>query len=282
MGLVGFDILQRLTTEPDWLTVLFFQLVQFIIFVVCAASYSILHKAPMTKEVALAHAPALLIFYCLEYVLLSQHLPKYAPWIAVGSAGFLAISYRVALSHLQKSLEGARWLLSAYAALVLFHAGYLESVPAQWGPWAAFLFVMVAAFYGWLRQDFSAVGLPMGFVILLIFAGNYLRLVFGVNQSAVPGHDLLITLYAVELYLGYYFVRQIGSLDELCMPLVYSGHIAAMAAAVHILDGRFVVSLSWGILALACLLFAINQKDKMLGPIFIIGVRGISNQGLFV
>ncbi len=47
--------------------------------------------------------------------------------------------------------------------------------------------------------------------------------------------------------------------------LLVGGHLAAIAAAVHIFDNRVMVSFAWGSLALACLLLALQFKDKLLG-----------------
>jgi uncharacterized membrane protein len=72
-------------------------------------------------------------------------------------------------------------------------------------------------------------------------------------------------LYAFELYAGYYLSRRAGVGKGLWPLLLVGGHLAAIAAAVHIFDNRVVVSLSWGLLALSCLLLALKYKDKLLG-----------------
>jgi uncharacterized membrane protein len=59
--------------------------------------------------------------------------------------------------------------------------------------------------------------------------------------------------------------------------MVYGGHIAAMTAALYVLDSRFTVSITWGVLALGCLLLALRVKDKSLGQssLLIFGVSAI-------
>ena len=144
-GLIGFDWIQRDAMHEQWVAALLFQTVQLAIFGVAAAMYSIRRNEAMSREVAVAHLPALLIFYFLQYALLSAHLPQYAPWIAVATAGVVTLLYLVSRQAINKPLPGGRFLLSSYVALVLFHAGYLESVPDAWAPWVAFVLAPILA-----------------------------------------------------------------------------------------------------------------------------------------
>jgi len=94
---------------------------------------------------------------------------------------------------------------------------------------------------------------------------NYLRVVTGIDRDTVIAPDLLSVVYALELYAGYYLVRRSDTAQNIWQLLLVAGHIAAAAAAVHIFDSRLLVSISWGILALACLMIALRFKDKLLG-----------------
>jgi uncharacterized membrane protein len=277
MALVGFDVLWKLGASDAWVAVVVFQFLQLIIFAVCAVFYAARHDEPMTQEVAMAHAPALLIFYALEYAVLDKHLPGLAPWVAVISAGVLLLAYQVARRYLEGSLDGSKWLLAAYCALVLLHAGYLESVPDGWGPWVALLLIAMAGTYLFRRREPGLLNGPIGWVIGVIFAGNYVRLVSGFEAGNVPASDFLLILYAVQLYTGYYFIRKEAGLSRYAPLMVYGGHIAAMTAALYVLDSRFTVSITWGVLALGCLLLALRVKDKSLGQssLLIFGVSAI-------
>jgi hypothetical protein len=103
----------------------------------------------------------------------------------------------------------------------------------------------------------------------LIFVANYFRLFAGhwlsLSDTVVPAHDMLSLCYAAELYLGYYFLRKVESINDLGNIALYAGHIAIMAWAMQFFDSRFVVSLIWGGLALGCLLLALQRRDKILG-----------------
>jgi len=265
-ALIGFDVIQRDTMHEEWIAALVFQTLQFAIFAVAAAAFSIRRNEPMTREVAIAHLPALLIFYFLQYALLAAHLPDYAPWIALATAGVVALLYFVSQHLMRQPLPGGHFLLSAYVALVLFHAGYLESVPDEWTPWVAFVLVPAVAWFSAARRTSGpGVGWPVWLGVGIIAAVNYMRIVSGVGTSEIPGGDALPILYALECYAAYWFVQRRHTLQSLYIPLLYAGHICAMAAAVHLLDDRLATSLAWGMLATGCLGFAIRRSDRILG-----------------
>ena len=265
MALVGFDVIWQLQQGTQWIAAVTFQFIQFIIFAAAAAIYSIKQRQAMSMETALAHLPALLIFYIVQYALLHKHMPELAPWIAAGSLAILALCYGLARRYMTQSGQAARLLLAAYAALILLHAGYLESVPSQFAPWLAIILLPILGLVALWRQQQLKPWWPILAVVLLIFAINYLRVVTQFQMADVPGRHALMLLYSLELYLGYYFSRRAGMLSELRNPLLYAGHLCLMAFAIHFFDSRILISMSWGFLALACLLIALRFRDKMLG-----------------
>jgi len=266
MAMVGFDLTWHMdSVAQQWVSAALFQTVLLFIFGSTAAYYTVKNNAPLQQDVALAHLPALLIFYFLQYSLLERNIPSIAPWVAVASAAFICLCYGVARMFSKQELAGGRMLLQAYIALVLFHAGYLESVSHEWAPWVAFILLPLVAFYGVLRNNMSAPGMFIWLAVVIIFMLNYLRIITGFDRQKVIAPDWLSVMYALELYAGYYLSRRAGAGKGLWPLLLVGGHLAAIAAAVHIFDNRVVVSLTWGLLALACLLLALKYKDKMLG-----------------
>lgn len=264
-ALIGFDVIQRDAMQQEWVAALVFQTLQFAIFAIAAAVFSIRRDAPMTREVAVAHLPALLLFYFLQYALLETHLPAYAPWVALATAAVVAGLYFFSQHWMQKPLPGGRFLLSAYVALVLFHAGYLESVPDAWAPWVAFVLVPAVAWFSAMRTAGQGVGWPVWLGIGLIGAANYLRIVSDSDTARIPAGDVLAILYALEFYVAYWFVQRRHAWQNLYIPLLYAGHVSAMAAAVHLLDDRLATSLAWGVLAIGCLALAIRWRERILG-----------------
>jgi uncharacterized membrane protein len=265
LALIIFDFIWRGRAPDAWGAALAFQTVQFGIFGSATAVFSIRNKSPLDPASAWMHLPALLIFYFLQYALLQKHLPELAPWIAVASALVVAGMYGVARALLQRPLPGGELLLWVYIALVLFHAGYLESVPDSWAPWVAFAIVPVVAVVSWRHGAAIQVGWPIWVGVAVIFAINYLRIVFNADLASVPGRHLLAIVYALQLYLGYWLIRNRESLKGLASPVLYAGHICAMAAALHLLDERIVESVAWGAVALACLGLSLWGRDRLLG-----------------
>lgn len=266
MAMIGFDLTWHTASYAEqWLSAFLFQIVLLVIFGSAAAIYTVKNNSPLKQDVAVAHLPALLIFYFLQYSLLERNIPDAAPWIAVASAAFIGVCYGLASLFSKQDLAGGRMLLQAYVALVLFHAGYLESVSHEWAPWVAFILLPIAAGYGVLRNNMSAPGVFIWLAVVIIFMLNYLRIVAGIDRQTTIAVDWLSIMYALELYAGYYWSRKSEQARSMWPLLLVGGHLAAIAAAVHIFDNRVMVSLAWGMLALTCLLLALKYKDKLLG-----------------
>lgn len=266
MAMIGFDFAWRDGSYADqWLSAVLFQLVLLVIFAVTAALYTVRRQQPLSQQAAWAHLPALLIFYCLQYSLLQQHIPAWAPWLAVASASVVALCYVLARQLSGLELAGGRLLLQAYLALVLFHAGYLESVPVEWAPWVALLLAPAVVAYAAWREDADAPGIFIWGGVAVIYLVNYLWALSGVSLGQVAAHDWLAPVYALQLYAGYVLARRAGLGRKFWPLLLLAGHLAAVAAAAQLLDSRIAVSLAWGLLALSCLLLALRYRDKLLG-----------------
>lgn len=268
LALLGFDVVWysqwRGLPLPPWRAALVFQTLQGVIFATTTTLFSLLRKSPLDRRAAFSHLPPLLLFYLLQYALLNRYLPDWAPWLAIASAALIAALYLLARHELGESLPGGQVVVVVYAAVVLFHAGYLQALPDAWQPWAGLAAgaVMVA----WLlnqRLDPVANGAVLT-ALGLIFLINLLRadLAFGLDE--VPAGDWLALAYALELYLGYALSRRAGLPPLVRGALVYAGHLSAMAAAVNLLDSRLAVSSCWAILAVACLAAALRLQDRLL------------------
>jgi len=265
LALIGFDMLWRSHGSDQWLAAMVFQTVQFAIFGIATAVFSVRHNAPLSQQDSLAHLPPLLLFYFLQYSLLSQHLPATAPWIAAGSLAALGLIYGIARYVLQERLPGGELLLWCYAALVLFHAGYIESVPKEWGPWVAILLVPLVAMVSIRSEDGLGSRWPIWIAIGIIFTVNYLRIIFNTDIDSVPARQLLPVAYALLLYVGYWFCREKDLLGDATGLLIAMGHICAMAAAMRLLHEPIVESVVWGVLAIGCLGLSLSVKDKLMG-----------------
>jgi uncharacterized membrane protein len=280
LALLIFDFIFRAKAPEAWAAALAFQTIQFAIFGTATAMFSIRNQSPLDQPAAMAHLPPLLLFYFLQYALLKRYMPELAPWIAVGSGVVVAGLYGAARSALQRPLPGGELLLWSYVALVLFHAGYIEAVPHAWAPWVAFVVLPVVAIATQRTEgSLEATTWPVWLAGILIFAVNYLRVVFDVDVQSTPARAWLAVAYAAQLYVGYYFLRSRGSSKGkgLATLLLYLGHICAMAAALHLVGERIVESTVWGIIALVCLGVSLWQRDRVLGQtsLFVFGAAAV-------
>jgi hypothetical protein len=264
LALIGFDLVRRTAAPGEWQAALAYQTVQFVIFGVATAVFSV-KRSPLEPGAALAHLPPLLLFYFLQYSILHQHMPASAPWIAAATAAVVGLLYGIARLSLQRPLPGGELLLWSYVALVLFHAGYIESVPQAWAPWVAVGLFLVAAGVGAVRGSQAGSLWPLWVAVGLIFLVNYLRVVLNMDLKEVPARGALAVVYALELYAGFFAVRARAPSNAVAALLLYAGHIAAMAAALHLIDTRIIESTAWALLALACIGVALVRGDRMLG-----------------
>jgi hypothetical protein len=264
LALIIFDFIFRNQAPDEWAAALTFQTVQFAIFGTATVLFSIRNQSPLDSASAWGHLPPLLIFYFLQYALLKRHLPELAPWIAAGSVIIVAGLYGTARAVLARPLPGGEFLLWAYVALVLFHAGYIESVPHAWAPWVAFAVMPVAAVITFRHGSGFRASWPVWIAVIAIFAVNYLRVVFDTDLRSVPARPWLAVAYAAQLYLGYYFIRRREPVQGIATLVLLAGHISAMAAALHLLKEGIVESTAWGVIALACLGLSLWQRDRVL------------------
>lgn len=265
LALLGFDVIWKVHAPAEWVAAMSFQAVQFVIFGIATAWFSVRRREPMDTATALAHLPPLLLFYALQYYVLDQHVPALAPWISFASLAAVGLLYFGARRVLDEPLPGGELLLWCYLALVLFHAGYLEAWPKQWAPWASFILAPAAAAITLKRRNGLGPMWILWGTVAMIFLINYLRVITDVDLAQVPGHTILAIAYAALLYAGYYLISKREHLREVRMLLIYAGHVSAMAAAVQLLSVPIVQSTAWGLLALACLAISMWKSNRMLG-----------------
>jgi uncharacterized membrane protein len=265
LALISFDVLASDLAHTDWRAELAFQTAQLAIFGVATVAFSVRHARPLDESAAFAHLPPLLLFYFLQYAQLEAHLPAYAPWVAVASLAAVALMYGVARAWLKRPLPGGEFLLWAYVALVLGHAGYVDSVPKPWAPWVALGLVPIAAFATVQFRLKLARCWPMWAAVASIFLVNYLRVAFDTDVALVPGKTALALAYALLLYAGYAFLGQRDKDGAIKLLLLYAGHLSAMAAALHFFAVPIVQSAAWGVLALGCLGVSLARHDRLLG-----------------
>ena len=263
LGLVLFAALPK--PASAWVPALLFQTLQLLVFGAAAAIFSLREGRAMTSIEAAAHAPALLIFYALQYGTLSRHVPDWAPVAAIASAAALVAIYLAARRRLGDSRMASLQLVAGYAALVAFHAVYLELVASWAKPFVALaigpLATYVAFRHASLRRDLW----PLLGVALLIFAINALDQFRLFEAGPASMRDALVAgLFALQLYFAYGKVRTEPP-RELPLVLLYAAHLMAMNTALLAWGSALPVALAWAALAAATLWLGIRRGDRDLG-----------------
>lgn len=265
-ALLGFDWVFRSGPETEWATAAVYQLAQFLVFAGASVWFSVRHREPMSAVDALAHGIALFYFYALEYVLLHEHLPFWAPVLALGSVGVVLGSYLVARAALgaRSDTEAGAVLVSSYCAVVTAHVMFFDLVPDPWTPWLALVLPVVTALLA-QRLSSRAVLAPVAIVSAALFALGFLRLVAEDSRREIPLPSLALCLYAAVLYAGYWLARRRRETHSPAPLLLYAGHIATLTATVRIFESGLAVSVAWAALAIALLLYALWREDRVVG-----------------
>lgn len=273
-SLLSFKYLAGTLVGLDWQASSLFYLAQLIIFSIAAAAYSIRHMEPITEEAALAHLPALLIFYSLEYSILKQNLPEFAAWIVIIAAVALIGLYVIVKERLHKILPGGRFLVSTFAALVLLHAGYFESTPEAWSPWVALVAVLGTVFF--CKHQKVVLSWPIWLAVGIVVVDNFFSIVTQTYSSDVVAAQALPFGYSLTFYLAFYALRgtkgtgaemadAYSTVGILHVALLYAGHIAAMAAFVHMYGNQFPSTILWAILGIGSLILSVKSNLRILG-----------------
>ncbi len=271
-ALISFQIAWQLGgTKADWASVAAFQCFQFLLSAVTAVAFSLIHRSPMSSEVAFVHGVALFYFYMLQYALLRHYAPDIVGFFALGSAVFVLAIYLVARSVLPAAQRVAGALLtSSYCAVVTAHILVFEWLPGAWLPWAALLAPLAGLAFSPVFRDTPQALLPIRLVSLVVFAVGFLASLFNDAGQMVPLPNAILFAYAAAIYLGYALLREQGTTHGANVALLYAGHISAMLACSRALDSAFYsagfsISLAWALLALAALGTALALRDRNIG-----------------
>ncbi len=276
LALIVFDYAWRDGNPTQWHAAVTFQLLQFLLFTGATAIFSVVHQAPLEMRSVKSHLPVLLIFYFLQYTILREHLPTWAPWIACSSLVVLLSAYALARAY-SVSASAGRLIIAAYAAVVMLHAGYLELLPDRLRLWVGLGLIVLMAGYASLHSEHAINWWPVFAAAIMIFLINDGRLLLEWEVQEVPGYKFLIPLYAIALYVGYGLLQSQRDLALYSPWLLYMGHANTMAGAGQLFHGRLAISLIWALLAMATLLVAIRLSNKSLGQsaLFVFGAFGI-------
>ena len=265
LAFVLYHFACRLDGQPVYEYVVVGESLLFLIFVAATVIYSIRNKSPLTNDGVASHLPALITFYLLQYWTLSAHYPGREQLIAFASAVVLIVAYFIVRATVDKPTEAGRTLVTVYAAFVLLHAGYADSVPSHLMPWIGFGALVALSALANVSKDRLRPWRPLIVAAGLVTLHNVVRLSVGWKLGEVPSYEPLFALYAVIFYAGYWLLKRRGKGGDFQELPLYVGHLLVMSGAIHVLENRLAVSLVWGVLAIVSLAIAIPGKNRMLG-----------------
>ncbi|MEO0409164.1 MAG: DUF2339 domain-containing protein [Cyanobacteria bacterium P01_A01_bin.135] len=268
-AIIGFDIVWRLSASSDqWGQAAVYQFLQFLIFLGTAVYYSVHHRQPMQQGEAIAHGAALFYFYGVEYVLLSEHLPRLAPFVALLSAVLVYGAFWVARRRLAaiQALSASSVLTSAYCSAVTTHIVFFELLPWDYFAWGA----LVSPFVVWgvrSRDEDGRAFYPVLAAAALVLGVGFLQLLGDGAHTDVPLANLVLFGYAALLYGGYaLFKRGLAIAGvEPERPLLYAGHLVFIVAIIKTFDSGLMISLVWALFAISLLAYAASRKDQLVG-----------------
>jgi len=284
-GYIALLVFAAMDNNSDLSRIAVFQAIQFCVFATGIGIYSVKNRQPLTKDEAWICFPFLLFFYGLEYSYLSRLVPSLAPWVSMGFAGLVYGIYFLSKSALQTSLNSGA-MVSSFVAVVLFHSFYLNILPSSVLPWFGVALLLALP---WLLRHLDLIerNFIPGLCVLAVIGIEFLKIILGDGSHPLGEWALLGLIYSI-LFLTLYArgrgARKFSS-GDLFSGILILADIQALTALYRFAEifsrnlnlfsyAQFVVSLFWGIFALAVLSWAKFKSDRILAQssLFVLGV----------
>ncbi len=268
-ALIGFDAIWRMSGQTDWLLAICYQAIQLIVFASTAAAFTVIHRRPLASFEGAVHGFALIYFYGLEYVVLKQHVPQWAPIVGVCSAALLLVIYWIAKAALKQTeqIGAGAFIVSTYCSIAVVHAVFFDWMPPGLFVWGALIAAIgVGIGYFQLPDKKNAAFKPVLIIAGLLFCFSYLALlVSGTGRTNVVMPTTALALYAATLYAGYYLFSRAEGGSGASPIILYAAHFAVMACGSQAFGNGLALSIVWAVFAVAVLIGAMLAKDKLLG-----------------
>ena len=266
LALLGFEVArERLGAAPFGALAL--QSVQLALFALTALLLSA-RRGAMSRQLAYLHLPALALFYALQYRLLHEVAPAAAAWIALASALAAVLLYLAVGRALRAEAPAGRIALWFYVSMTLFHAGYLQLLPATAAPWVALLAPVLLAWLCARRDARFEWSWPAWAAVGLIFAARWWQLLAERSlpvPSSLLERSLLGAGYASLFYVAYGLARQRHWRRPYPEGLLVLGHATAMIVTLQVLAQAIVQSVVWALIALLAIGVSLLRRDRWCG-----------------
>ena len=260
LGLAVFLHLHRDVDSYNVLSVILVQTLQFVIYAVGVAFYSLKNQSPLSKNEAMAYLPILLFFYGTIYYLLNIYSNSLAPWISLGFCAFIYLLYFIAKKELQ-NLE-SRELIYSFLSVVIFHSGYMGLLPDSAKTWMIPI-IIIAKYISETKMNNKTIPQSIKIMFSAIGAFELFRLCFTLlTQSDLS--QLPQSLATIAIGIFYYLKRSkdFGENEIIFLSLI---HVLCVLALYRISYdyGTLAVSGAWGIYSIFILVYGYLNKNKI-------------------
>jgi uncharacterized membrane protein len=237
----------------------------FIIFAAGSYFYTLHTSQPLSRGEALSFLPVLLIFYATEYHFIHRVMPAIAPWISLSFCAVLVGLY-VSVKAVFVESQHSQALIVALATIVLFHAGYIELMPAQARPYLFSLILLGAAFLPgrMLLRGQESVFLVPSLALIAIMAIEYLSMLGGLwTENAPPRIAAIAAIASIWVALILRKEERDAFYNQILLGAV---HLLALLAFYRLTAsmGSLAVSASWLLYGVGVILFAFLNKDEFM------------------
>lgn len=211
---------------------LVFQAVQMGIFFASSLVYSGMHRAPMRTEEAWSVLPLLVFFYGLEYSTLHGISPDAAPWAGLLWAGLVLGAYGLMRGYLERGGLEAGPMVTAYAAFIAFHAGYLVLLPRDGASWLALLLLLPTAIF--LAKPVGSRHWGVSLALGLLLSIEFFRALLQLGGTPEPWDWTVNLAFAAMLLGATLWLQGKSQRAETSLIVFAAAHVQALAGLARL------------------------------------------------
>lgn len=253
------------------LTLLYLQIIQFLIFSAALLSYSIFHKNPMSDEESTAIFPVLVLFYFSAQHLVKGINPEMAPWLGAITGAVVLGIYFLARTFITSELKSAG-MLATFATMAFVHSLYFQLLDEVWQPLAA-IFIGLCLMVVWNKSEKARTLFywPAMIFLATFFYGAILTVVSTNASQFMFIYNWSYGTIALVTAISFAKTENANSRITRYAPLLLGfGHLEVMLGLYRFSQqiswsGTLFLTLTWSLYAALILGIAFWRRDKILG-----------------
>ena len=240
----------------------------FFIYALGALLQTIDLKKPLSQREAWSFFPVLLLFYAGEYNFIHILAPSLAPWVSLSFAGFLIAVYFASKRILKDAALHSGDLIAAFAAVVLFHAVYLELLRDAIRPWLFPAIIIGLTFRRFSVERASGKNVIPALAVGVILLSEFLRIAFHVLTGGSDNSWILLALLSTAALFSFYLNprNEAEGRGTFGAAVLGAAHVLALLGLYRLMDenGSLAVSGAWLAYAVMVMTLGFWQKDSVL------------------